>query len=512
VATIKGALTSSFNLGQTVGEWISGIDWGSYITADNFVTVGTYMAIGIAGAVGLAVFGPLIIATAIVAMIGAAALGVVEGITGIDFSDVAGALTGAISKAISGMIGFAENIKNTLIQEFTQAKPGPSDLVDLATGAASALASAIPTAIGAAVGFAAGIKERIVQEFREAVPSVEDFASIAGSIVSALWDAMKDKASSYSLSDLWGLVSDRRASPVSKDELAGMLGGASGEGRRGAATSRSIASVVIPAPDLSQYQAGLARIAPMTQQAMQSARVAVQSAMTQIPPLVRSYAQQATAMWQSGLAPMPSQTMGLMNQVSSAVRSALSPLPGQARGYGASVASSFTGGLSAINQAGGIVNGAMSAVKGAMSGASAGAYGYGAAVGNQFAAGLRSSLGAISSAAAQIRALMPSSPAKTGPLSKPISWDYITDALARSMRDSVGVASAGVGDIHGALNRRGNLAWQGRYGSGGGQSITIVTLDAPAWAAYLRKMDMGERAYLAQGPQSRVTSMGLSRG
>jgi hypothetical protein len=36
-------------------------------------------------------------------------------------------------------------------------------------------------------------------------------------------------------------------------------------------------------------------------------------------------------------------------------------------------------------------------------------------------------------AAQQIRDLLPSSPAKKGPLSKPISWDYIADGLRRSL-------------------------------------------------------------------------------
>jgi hypothetical protein len=44
-----------------------------------------------------------------------------------------------------------------------------------------------------------------------------------------------------------------------------------------------------------------------------------------------------------------------------------------------------------------------------------------------------------------------------------------------------------------------------------GSDIYIITLEPDKWAQYLKQMDMGEKAFRQQQPQSRALSLGLAR-
>jgi hypothetical protein len=187
----------------------------------------------------------------------------------------------------------------------------------------------------------------------------------------------------------------------------------------------------------------------------------------------------------------------------------LQSIVGPAGSSGSAAGNAFVSGFRSISAAAGVASSAVSSIRGILASASSGAFGYGAAVGNQFAAGIRSSLGAVAAAAAALRALMPSSPAKRGPLSKPISFEYVNDALAAAMGGMVRTARRGMYDTQQELNRNASLAYSSRYGSGGGPNVTIITLEPGRWAEYLRKADRGNTAYSQISSRSRELSLGL---
>src|SRR5215207_6409047 len=81
-----------------------------------------------------------------------------------------------------------------------------------------------------------------------------------------------------------------------------------------------------------------------------------------------------------------------------------------------------------------------------------------------------SSLGAVASAAASPRALMPSSPAKKGPLSEPVSWQYILDDLESSMDRLPDAVRRGIAGTARELGRSGDL---GLAGARGGPTIIV---------------------------------------
>jgi hypothetical protein len=585
IGTFKAALGSSFELGTVIGEWareaINNISFDDLVDAGKWAIVGALIVTAII--TGLVLL-PVVVGGALIALMGSAVLGFAEGITGIDFSGVAGAVLKRITDAIDNMVGFAEAIKNRLVREFNEAKPSASDLGPMAIAAATALMTAIPNAIAAAVGFAAGIKSRIIQEFRESVPSVGELAEIGASIAQAIWDAVKD-AFTFDIGDLFTGGGGETGTPVRQTlkaddrSLGGFLAGfrntfdrgttampvpdfspiinAANAARQavvaaftnmqiqvaaavrntatsaGAAFAGLSAALVNPANMARQavhavfvnLQIQLATTAtaivtsvaaaftPITarlQQITMATVMAVQATFMQLPPIAMQIGAQATQSFISAFTPIQPQATQIANSTRASVTSALQAIVGPAGSSGSAAGNAFVSGFRAINAAAGVASGAVGSIRGILAGASSGAFGYGAAVGNQFAAGIRSSLGAVAAAAAALRALMPSSPAKTGPLSKPISFDYVLDSLESAMGGMAGVARRGMMDTQRELNRNAGLAYAGRMGGmGGGQNVTIITLEPGRWAEFLQKANNGNTAYVQMSPRGREVALGL---
>jgi TP901 family phage tail tape measure protein len=236
---------------------------------------------------------------------------------------------------------------------------------------------------------------------------------------------------------------------------------------------------------------------------------AIQATFAPLPSQTSQIATQATQSFISAFTPIQAQATQVAQSTRQSVVSTLQSIVGPAGSSGSAAGNAFVSGFRSISAAAGVASSAVGSIRGILASASAGAFGYGAAVGNQFAAGIRSSLGAVAAAAAALRALMPSSPAKRGPLSKPISFEYVNDALAAAMGGMVRTARRGMYDTQQELNRNAGLAYSGRYGSGSGQNVTIITLEPGRWAEYLRKADRGNTAYSQISSRSRELSLGL---
>lgn len=219
----------------------------------------------------------------------------------------------------------------------------------------------------------------------------------------------------------------------------------------------------------------------------------------------------------SGIAPMPGQAGQTGSQVTGQFGSAIAPLPGQAGATARNTSGQFNSGISVISQAVGLARSAASNIQSAMAGAGSGAYGYGYSIGAQFAAGLNASLSLVAGAAASLRNLMPSSPAKEGPLSKPISWQYILDDLEDTMGRLPGAARRGMQGTARELGRSGSLAYSARTGSlGGGQVVnnhyTVIALKSDELQRILKQTEQGARAFAQMQPRERERQLGSSRG
>lgn len=409
---------------------------------------------------------------------------------------VAGAVVGAITSGIQTMVGFASSIKSRLIREFNEAKPSSADLASWASSIASTVKDAIVSGIRNMVGFAAGLKERIVQEFNEMNITAADVAAVGTAVANAVWEAIKSAAAGW---DWMSLVPDW-VPFTGNNRMANLrTGGPSTNGARDRNQMSDLGPVVLPAPDISAVTAALAamnaavnaafvqmgtaasiamtalgtivstRFATMSSQASSamSAMAAqvgsrfsamsaqagatasqmasqVQSRISQMSSQVTSTVSQMASQVQSRLTQMSSQATSSANQMRSSVTAAMSGMASQASAalnqFASAVQSSFQRAVSAAQSG-------VSQIRSTLASASSGAYGYGYAVGDQFASGLEASLGRALAAAAAIRNAMPSSPAKVGPLSRPISFAYIAEDLDKNMERLGDIARTGARNV-----------------------------------------------------------------
>lgn len=387
-----------------------------------------------------------------------------------------------------------------------------------------------------------------------------DFGSMASSIGTAIWNAIKDAVPDISVQQIldWaGLGGLGAFLPVSNaggggagqpqelgwdmpggaiptqggagGGIGSILGQVQGMGSQitGAVATLAAAVRAAAARIPSEFQAALAplpgiganianqlrgqfqsAIAPMPSQARQVAAQTAQSitqALQPLPGQTRATGAQVASGFQQAIAPMPGQARSVASQTAQAITQALAPLPAAGRSAGSQTASNFNSGISQISQATGTVRGAVSSIQGSLAGASSGAYGYGYAVGDQFASGLEASLGRVLAAAASIRNAMPSSPAKIGPLSEPISFAYIPEDLERNMARMADIAMTGVGGV--------SVAFQQPAVSGPGVSSPMAAFGSGVYIENLTVDVSGfedlARLQKALGPSGRAMALGF---
>jgi hypothetical protein len=92
--------------------------------------------------------------------------------------------------------------------------------------------------------------------------------------------------------------------------------------------------------------------------------------------------------------------------------------------------------------------------------------------------------------AQEISDLLPRSPARKGPLARPISFGYIGDAMKSAMRGMARDAELGMSALTGTL--AGPTPTAGRARSGGGTTINIITIPPDEWLELARAVERGE--------------------
>ena len=85
----------------------------------------------------------------------------------------------------------------------------------------------------------------------------------------------------------------------------------------------------------------------------------------------------------------------------------------------------------------------------------AGAFSYGYGLGHDFAKGIDSSIGEIDKSTQKVSDSMPHSPAKRGPLSRPISFQYIPDEMTRAFGTLPSIADEHLGALRGRIDKLG---------------------------------------------------------
>jgi TP901 family phage tail tape measure protein len=628
VSTLQGSLTGSRGIGQAIGTLIreSVVGVVTFLVDIDWSDVATTLLLGLPKAIAAVALAPVAITTAIIAHIAAAAIGVVEGLSGreVDFSGVASAIGNSITTAISELADLALQVKDAILLILGFVVIAPGELLSLGLSVGLALWEDIRTGVsGLASTFGSTIKNAITDGIDSITASVGDFASMAANMGEAVFleiadwiglaggDAVDDlkfeivnaikgisaavgdfasmaaSIGTAMLGDLKAWVQSHITPSVIQDWIMSQLPGkgksmsgdkegglpdkagavAGGNQYQAMINAANAAATAVHAAFINMQikvaatitntatsagaafagvtqaltnQANMARTAVhaafvnMQIQVAQTATNTVTSAASAFTPITARLQAIATATVtaiQSTFAPLPSQTSQIGAQSTQSFISAFTPIQAQATqvaqstrqsvtstlqsivgpagSSGSAAGNAFVSGFRSISAAAGVASSAVSSIRGILASASSGAFGYGAAVGNQFAAGIRSSLGAVAAAAAALRALMPSSPAKRGPLSKPISFEYVNDALAAAMGGMVRTARRGMYDTQQELNRNASLAYSSRYGSGGGPNVTIITLEPGRWAEYLRKADRGNTAYSQISSRSRELSLGL---
>ena len=207
------------DLGASLGEWLSGLDWGGLFGF--LLDVQTKLMQGI----GAAVVGAVLLLSGftgqLLAFIGGFFVGlfgaipwedaiqtVSDGIKGLiedasnglsgqlnDAGDaIAGAIAGAISGRISQLKGFAVAIGAAIASELRQAasEVGPNTMSDIFSGIPGKIRDAIMTGISKMKGFAQGIASKLKEELQQAVselgPSTisDALSSLPGNLVSGI--------------------------------------------------------------------------------------------------------------------------------------------------------------------------------------------------------------------------------------------------------------------------------------------------------------------------------------
>jgi hypothetical protein len=96
----------------------------------------------------------------------------------------------------------------------------------------------------------------------------------------------------------------------------------------------------------------------------------------------------------------------------------------------------------------------------------------------------------VAELAAEISDLLPRSPAKKGPLARPISFGYIGDALKSAMRGMARDAEVGMSALTGTL--AGPVPVAARTRPAGGTTINIITIPPDEWLELARAVERGE--------------------
>jgi hypothetical protein len=87
--------------------------------------------------------------------------------------------------------------------------------------------------------------------------------------------------------------------------------------------------------------------------------------------------------------------------------------------------------------------------------------------------------------------MLPRSPARKGPLARPISFNYIGDALKSAMRGMARDAELGMSALTGTLGGPMPAAGRGRT-SGNTTNVFVVTVPPDEWVELARKVERGE--------------------
>jgi hypothetical protein len=96
----------------------------------------------------------------------------------------------------------------------------------------------------------------------------------------------------------------------------------------------------------------------------------------------------------------------------------------------------------------------------------------------------------VAEIAGEISDLLPRSPAKRGPLARPIKFDYIGDALKSAMRGMARDAEVGMSALTGTL--AGPVPLAARARPTGGTTINIITIPPDEWLELARAVERGE--------------------
>lgn len=220
-------------------------------------------------------------------------------------------------------------------------------------------------------------------------------------------------------------------------------------------------------------------LGPTAAAAASEAVSGVQIGMGSLGSVMSSVANVAVSDVSSSLAPLPGIASSAGNEAVASASSSLAPLPGIVQGAADEMTSSADTGMSQMNsafqsgvdQAGQTASTLVPTVKGAIGDTNA-LYSSGLALGNSFAQGIRASIPAAAAAAAElagaVKANMPNSPAKEGPLSGKGYTDESGKALARDFaggissevstvsdaaRDIAAAAKAGVERYHKEIDK-----------------------------------------------------------
>jgi hypothetical protein len=96
----------------------------------------------------------------------------------------------------------------------------------------------------------------------------------------------------------------------------------------------------------------------------------------------------------------------------------------------------------------------------------------------------------VAELAGEISDLLPRSPAKRGPLARPISFAYIGDAMRSAMRSMARDAEVGMSALTGTL--AGPVPLAARARPTGGTTINIITIPPDEWLELARAVERGE--------------------
>lgn len=470
--------------------------------------------------------------------------------------NIGDAISGAAKRGIEALSGM--EMLDSLKSKLDGLSIDAGSILSLGASVGNAISGAVKRGVDALSG--AEIKSAVTGKIDGLAAAASDFGGFAGTVGTAIFNAIKDAVPDISVSQIleWaGLGGLAGALPLGNsgggdqggpqqmgwDMPGGSIpvqgGGGGGIGPilsqvqgMGSQISGAVAalaeavraaaaripqefqSALAPLPGIGANIANQLRgqfqsaIAPMPSQARQVASQTAQSitqALQPLPGQTRATAAQVASGFQQAIAPMPGQARSVASQTAQAITQALAPLPAAGRSAGSQTASNFNSGISQISQAIGTVRGAVGSIQGSLAGASSGAYGYGYAVGDQFASGLEASLSRVLSAAASIRNAMPSSPAKIGPLSEPISFAYIPEDLERNMARMADIAMTGVGGV--------SVAFQQPAVSGPGVSSPMAAFGSGVYIENLTVDVSGfedlARLQKALGPSGRAMALGF---